>query len=440
MIMGISRVCRRKALLSAVSLAMVVGISSGIQASTVTVIGTGGGPGQNGSVANALAHSGSSTDADILATAAGGKGGSGNAATPDGGAGGAANASAYTGTGAPALIASSDVVVSAVAVGGQGGYGDAAAGGIGGNGGYASLGSVGGGSSLLGAVVSVTGSVQGGNGFLAPSEKLLNAVGGYSKEGTLTLSQNATGGSALSPGSSGGYASSVLNQNLAVFTNAPSSLTLNVSSTGGNGAVAATGVTGGNGGGTLSSATGSLSGNGPVTINATAIGGNGGAADIAAGVSAGQGGVAQLGQVGGQSRTGAVTISGTVIGGNGGNGISEQLNNAVAGQTAGALSLTHNATGGSALNPGGSGGYASSILNKNLASLSNAPSSLTLNVSSTGGNGGVAATFTNANGQIQKVVPGGNAILSGKFTRVKHPCEFFQMRGPAVQRRLAMEG
>ncbi|MHB1768728.1 MAG: hypothetical protein ACYCUV_12865 [Phycisphaerae bacterium] len=33
-----------------------------------------------------------------------------------------------------------------------------------------------------------------------------------------------------------------------------------------------------------------------------------------------------------------------------------------------------------------------------------------------------------------------NPILSGKFTRVKHPCEFFQMRGPAVQRRLAMEG
>ena len=76
------------------------------------------------------------------------------------------------------------------------------------------------------------------------------------------------------------------------------------------------------GGGTLSSAVGGLSGNGAVTINATAIGGNGGAADIAAGISAGQGSVAQLGQVSGQSGTGAVSVSGTAIGGNGGNGVS----------------------------------------------------------------------------------------------------------------------
>lgn len=151
-------------------------------------------------------------------------------------------------------------------------------------------------------------------------------------------------------------------------SNAPSSLTLNVSSTGGNGGAAgaftSTGglvqpITGGNGGGTLSSAVGSLSGNGAVTINATAIGGNGGAADIAAGVSAGQGGVAQLGQVIGQSGTGVVSVSGTAIGGNGQYGANELLTNSVSGQTAGSLVLTQMAEAGN----GVVGGNAVSELN-----------------------------------------------------------------------------
>lgn len=412
------RLCRKNLLL-VVSLAVVVGVSSAAQANAVTVIGNNGGPGQNGGVADATARSGSNTDATIVAHATGGNGGNGNQTTPNGGAGGTASAGAYTGIAGPALIASPEVIVSAAAIGGQGGYGDTAAGGIGGNGGYASLGIVEGGSSLLGADVSVTGSVQGGDGRLAPSERLSNAVGGYAKGGSLSLTQNATGGSSLNPGGSGGYASSILNQDLAGFSNAPSSLTLNVSSTGGNGGAAfsvspAEGTSGGNGGNTLSSAVGSLSGNGAVTINATAIGGNGGGADTAARISAGQGGVAQLGQVGGQSGTGTVSVSGTAIGGNGSNGGSETLNNAVGGQTAGPLSLTQNATGGSALNPGGSGGYANSALTENLAGFSNAPSSLTLNVSSTGGNGGAANTFTGTSGQIQPILggKGGNTLTS----------------------------
>ena len=389
----------RKSLVSVVSLAVVVGASSAAQATAVTVIGNNGGPGQNGGVADATARSGSSTDANIVATARGGNGGNGNQITPNGGAGGIASAGAYTGIGGPALIASPQVTVSAAAAGGQGGYSDIGAGGIGGNGGYASLGIVEGGSSLLGADVSITGSVQGGDGRLGPSERLSNAVNGYSNGGALALTQNTTGGSSLNPGGSGGYASSVLNENLAGFSHAPSALTLHVSSTGGNGGAANTftstsgqvqPIPGGNGGNTLSSAVGSLSGNGAVTINATAIGGNGGVADTAARISAGQGGVAQLGQVGGQSGSGAVSVSGTAIGGNGSNGGSETLNNAVRGQTAGPLSLTQSATGGSALNPGGSGGYASSVLNENLAGFSNAPSALTLNVSSTGGSGGAA--------------------------------------------------
>ncbi len=389
----------RKSLVSVVSLAVVVGASSAAQATAVTVIGNNGGPGQNGGVADATARSGSSTDANIVATARGGNGGNGNQITPNGGAGGIASAGAYTGIGGPALIASPQVTVSAAAAGGQGGYSDIGAGGIGGNGGYASLGIVEGGSSLLGADVSITGSVQGGDGRLGPSERLSNAVNGYSNGGALALTQNTTGGSSLNPGGSGGYASSVLNENLAGFSHAPSALTLHVSSTGGNGGAANTftstsgqvqPIPGGNGGNTLSSAVGSLSGNGAVTINATAIGGNGGAADTAARISAGQGGAAQLGQVDGQSGTGTVSVSATAIGGGGSNGLAENLNNAVRGQTAGPLSLTQSATGGSALNPGGSGGYASSVLNENLAGFSNAPSSLTLNVSSTGGNGGAA--------------------------------------------------
>ena len=213
----------RKSLLSVVSLAVVVGVSSASQATTVTVNGFNGGPGQNGGMADATARSGSSTDADAMATATGGNGGTGNATIPNGGAGGTASAGAYIGTGGPALITYPEVIVSATAIGGQGGSGDTAARGINGIGGYASLGIVSGGSSLLGAAVFVTGSVQGGDGGLAPSERLSNAVRGYSNGGSLVLTQNATGGSALNPGGSGGYASSVLNENLAGFSNAPSS-------------------------------------------------------------------------------------------------------------------------------------------------------------------------------------------------------------------------
>ncbi len=166
----------------------------------------------------------------------------------------------------------------------------------------------------------------------------------------------------MNPGGSGGYASSVLNQNLAGFSSAPSSLTLNVSSTGGNGGAAgsltSTGgqvqsIPGGNGGGTLSSAVGSLSGNGAVTISATAIGGNGGAADTIAGIPAGQGGIAKLGQVTGQSGTGAVSVSGTAVGGNGEYGANETLNNAVSGQTAGSLVLMQIVEAGNGVVDGG---------------------------------------------------------------------------------------
>ena len=302
------------------------------------------------------------------------------------------------------------VTINATAIGGNGGAGDIAAGISAGQGGIAQLGQVSGQSGT--GAVSVSGTAIGGNGA---NENLNNAVRGQTV-GPLSLTQNATGGSALNPGGSGGYASSVLNQNLAGLSNAPSSLALNVSSTGGNGGAANTftsisgqvqPIPGGNGGWTRSSAVGILSGDGAVSINATAVGGNGGARDIAAGISAGQGGIAQLGQVNGQSGTGAVSVSGTAIGGDGSNGANENLNNAVSGQTAGPLSLTQNATGGSALNPGGSGGYAGSVLNENLPGLSNAPSSLALNVSSTGGNGGAGDTFTSTSGQVQPI-PGGN--------------------------------
>ena len=362
MIPRISHGRNRKGLLSAVSLAVVVGISPGTQASTVTVIGTGGNSGQNGGVAQAIAYSGSGTDGNVFATAIGGNGGTGSVTNPNGGEGGAATASAFSGIGSPALIASSNIVVSATAIGGQGGYGDISAGGMDGNGGYATLGKVDGGSSILGAVVSVTGIVRGGNGYMGSLERLVNAVGGYADNGILSLTQSATGGSALNPGGSGGYASSVLNQNLAGLYSAPSSLTLNVSSTGGNGGAAgsltSTGgqvqsIPGGNGGGTLSSAVGSLSGNGAVTISATAIGGNGGAADTIAGIPAGQGGIAKLGQVTGQSGTGAVSVSGTAVGGNGEYGANETLNNAVSGQTAGSLVLMQIVEAGNGVVDGG---------------------------------------------------------------------------------------
>ncbi len=362
MIPRISHGRNRKGLLSAVSLAVVVGISPGTQASTVTVIGTGGNSGQNGGVAQAIAYSGSGTDGNVFATAIGGNGGTGSVTNPNGGEGGAATASAFSGIGSPALIASSNIVVSATAIGGQGGYGDISAGGMDGNGGYATLGKVDGGSSILGAVVSVTGIVRGGNGYMGSLERLVNAVGGYADNGILSLTQSATGGSALNPGGSGGYASSVLNQNLAGLYSAPSSLTLNVNSTGGNGGAAgsltSTGgqvqsIPGGNGGGTLSSAVGSLSGNGAVTISATAIGGNGGAADTIAGIPAGQGGIAKLGQVTGQSGTGAVSVSGTAVGGNGEYGANETLNNAVSGQTAGSLVLMQIVEAGNGVVDGG---------------------------------------------------------------------------------------
>jgi hypothetical protein len=130
----------------------------------------------------------------------------------------------------------------------------------------------------------------------------------------------------------------------------------------------------------VSSATGTLNGQGTLTISATATGGNGGGNFT--------GGEA-LATASGSSSTGAtVIVTATQTGGKGGwgggRGADSVMSNAVSGSTSGALTLNQNAVGGDAgsgMWTGNSGGAASSSLTvQNLAA-----SKLTVNASAVGG-------------------------------------------------------
>jgi hypothetical protein len=216
-----------------------------------------------------------------------------------------------------------------------------------------------------GGAVNVSGTAIGGNGQNGANETLNNVVSGQTT-GALTLSQTAVGGNALGAGGTGGNASSTLTQD---FTDGslpqPSSLSLTVNATGGNG--------------------------GPASGS----------------VAAGNAGTASIGALGTLTGGGAVTISGTAKGGSGTNGANEILNNAVGGQTSGALALSQTAIGGNnAPLRGGAGGYASSSLSDQFGSGSAAqPSSLSLTVTAEAGAGGTA-TYSSPAGA------GGNAAIS----------------------------
>lgn len=158
---------------------------------------------------------------------------------------------------------------------------------------------------------------------------------------------------------------------------------------------------GGNGGAASSTASAVASGAASVVAQALATGGNGGATTSTLHGRPGQGGAA-LAQAYGRSDTGNVAVTAIATGGNGGNadllmswtkqaaaGTSVALENAVAGATRGALTLTQHAVAGSAGvgSPSGSngerGGYASSTLTLTDAGAS----ALIADVAATAGNG-----------------------------------------------------
>ncbi len=214
-----------------------------------------------------------------------------------------------------------------------------------------------------GGAVSVSGTAIGGSGQNGVNEILNNVVSGQTT-GALTLSQTAIGGGALGAGGAGGNATSALTEDYTSGTAPqPSSLSLTVKATGGNGGPASGSVAAGNAGVTSISAFGALS--------------NGG----------------------------AVSVSGTATGASGTNGANEILNNAVGGQTARALTLSQTAIGGNALGAGGAGGYASSALTEEYTSSAAQPSSLSLTVTAEAGVGGTA-TYSSPAGA------GGNAAIS----------------------------
>ncbi len=223
--------------------------------------------------------------------------------------------------------------------------------------------------------VSVTGTATAGNGQSGASEELNNAVFGRTA-GNLLLSQTANGGNALGSGGNGGYASSLLNND-----STSSSITMIAAATGGNGLSQGTLATGGYGGNATAGATAYGTGNANIAINVSATGGNSGAEP--GGTVSGKSGEATLGPIAGNSGSGDVTISATATGGNGENGASENLYNAISGQTQGSLSLSQTAIGGNAIGNGGSGGQATS----SLAVIQNV-SNLTLAATAVGGANG----------------------------------------------------
>jgi hypothetical protein len=162
----------------------------------------------------------------------------------------------------------------------------------------------------------------------------------------------------------------------------------------------ASGGGGGNGGGAAGGSVAVANGGGNVLSLADAAGGAG-AGSNGVGVAAGHGGGATA-SASGRSDSGNVVVSATARGGNGGrgyggvggNGASVALDQAVSGQTRGALSLTQIAqagSGGDSLVPyndsavGGYGGSASSSLRLSDASAS----SLSATVVARAGNGGI---------------------------------------------------